>query len=185
MQADYENLNENSVSIINENQINDSTISKINLNEDKMIIKEENNPELEETDSKTKDDMEQMKIEKDNFLDENNNNNNQNNQMEKGNLNYFAKNRIISRRRFGKTYPFLFTNGEPMIVIGPHCMPIFIFIYILMFFLAKKKPKNPFFKIFFAKKFIFNFILSFIFRDLFFISRKFYYCNVIYFLQNF
>ena len=118
MQADYENLNENSVSIINENQINDSTISKINLNEDKMIIKEENNPELEETDSKTKDDMEQMKIEKDNFLDENNNNNNQNNQMEKGNLNYFAKNRIISRRRFGKTYPFLFTNGDAGVFIS-------------------------------------------------------------------
>ena len=117
MQSGYENLNQTSN---NENQTIDTTISSIN-NDDRMIIKENDNTEMtiiSENDNITTDDIGSMKIEKDNFLD----NNIINTDMERGNRNHnLLQNRIISMRRFGKTYPFFFSKGEPMIVIGPHC----------------------------------------------------------------
>jgi len=117
MQSGYENLNQTSN---NENQTIDTTISSIN-NDDRMIIKENDNTEMtiiSENDNITTDDIGSMKIEKDNFLD----NNIINTDMERGNRNHnLLQNRIISMRRFGKTYPFFFRKGEPMIVIGPHC----------------------------------------------------------------
>ena len=114
MQSEYKNLPQNFNS---ENQVIDTTVSSIN--EDKMIIKENNTTELAMI-GDTKDEINSIKIEKDNFLDFNNKD------IEKGNQNLLEK-RLYNKRRFGKTCPFLFRDGEPLIVIGPHCKYFFRF----------------------------------------------------------
>lgn len=68
-----------------------------------------------------KEDYMSLKIEKDNFLDNQSNKND----IEK---NTFYSKKIINLRRFGNTFPLFFKNGEPTIVIGPHCNYNIIFI---------------------------------------------------------
>lgn len=114
MHSGYENLNNESIQIIDSQISNinnkDSIIKENESDSTEMSIIELNNP------NNRGDELGSMKIEKDNFLDNNNN-------IEKGNQNLIeGNNRIISRRRFGKTFPFCFSKGEPMIVIGPHCI---------------------------------------------------------------
>ena len=135
MHGGYENLNQSSN--FSKNQIFDTTTSSINDNEDIIIIKENdnhnhnyNNHNHNNHNNKTNtelaiinepiDDLGNMKIEKDNFLDNNNIRINDRNQNQI-NYNNFFEERVINKRRFGKTFPFFFRNGEPMIVIGPHC----------------------------------------------------------------
>lgn len=62
-----------------------------------------------------KDELKELKIEKDNLLD----NINYSNDIEKSGS---MKKQIINKRRFGNTFPLFFKNGEPRIVIGPHCI---------------------------------------------------------------
>lgn len=56
-----------------------------------------------------------LRIEKDNFLD----NQNTKNDIEKNT--FPTKNKMMNTQRFGNTFPLFFKNGEPRIVIGPHC----------------------------------------------------------------
>lgn len=96
MESGYKNINNDSII--------DTNNSRINHNNDRIIIND-NFSELN-MQTNSRDDICLMKIEKDNFLDNNT---------------FYNKNLIISKRRFGKTFPFLFRKGEPIIVIGPHC----------------------------------------------------------------
>jgi hypothetical protein len=96
MESGYKNINNQSVLDINNSRINDNydrIILNDNFTEGNMV-------------RNSREDMCLMKIEQDNFLD--------NNILD-------SENFIISRRRFGKTFTFLFRKGEPLIVIGPHC----------------------------------------------------------------
>lgn len=67
--------------------------------------------------SERKEDFISLKIEKDNFLDNQSNNKND---IEKNT--FISTNKITNTRRFGNTFPLFFKNGEPRIVIGPHCI---------------------------------------------------------------
>ncbi len=83
----------------------------------------ENNSEVSEANN----DFMTLKIEKDNFLDKTK----INTDIEKNNL---FKSRGINRTRFGNTFPLLFRDGEPRIVIGPHCIISFILLMIIILF---------------------------------------------------
>ena len=98
-----------------------------NINESLHTIKFENlkdtnnNILIDSTDNK--DELNSLNIIKDDFLLTN-----KNIDIEKNSKNSLYQ---LKCRRFGNTFPFWFKNGEPIIVIGPHCI-----IYFLLFLRA-------------------------------------------------
>jgi hypothetical protein len=121
-ESGYENLNQSYN--FSRHQMIDTTVSS--LNEDIIIIKENDNNNVTELAilNENIDNIDNMKIENDNFFDKNTKiNNNTNKNQNSNQIDYcnFNEDRVINKRRFGKTFTFLFKNGEPMIVIGPHC----------------------------------------------------------------
>lgn len=106
-------LDDNTIAVNLKNQ-NEKNINS-NEKSDNLLEQEINQITTFET-LDIKEESNSLKVEKDNFID---------NPSLKGfdiekctkSQNYF-----YNRRRFGSTYPLIFRNGEPLIVIGPHCM---------------------------------------------------------------
>jgi len=104
--------NDNILLIKKENELKESSYD---------LLENKNDHILNSTDTNFnyKDELKEIKIEKDNLLD----GANFSNDIEKSG---FKKKQIINKRRFGNTFPLFFKNGEPRIVIGPHCKLIFL-----------------------------------------------------------
>lgn len=91
---------------INQNQMKETSDTLLQY-------KTENSNETADI-SDTKHDYISLKLEKDNFL----NNHSNKIDIEK---NTCINKKINNTRRFGNTFPLFFRDGEPLIVIGPHC----------------------------------------------------------------